>query len=175
MKTLRNYALAMLAIVAFCIGTDPARAQTIEVRSLLSDTGWHAVGGGVQAHQPTLEYQPPMVSVWERSARPVPAGTAGLNPYGQWTYVQVVMNCSTWSQVPVAVLGDDRRVMLIAEVTGQAPVARWPNEGTIPYRTMTAVCALYGYERRPLDGRPMATAHPDGTPFVGGIKQLDKP
>lgn len=177
MKTLRNYALAMLAIVAFCIWTDPATAQTREVRELTADQGWHGVGGGVQVHQGSLEFRAPLVSVWERSARSGPEATR--SGYGAWNYVQVVFNCENWSQVPVATIGDDWRVVLMVELTGQVPAWRWPDEGSTPYKTATALCGLYGFERRPLNA-PRATAGEDGVPFVGGIKktaerQVDKP
>lgn len=169
MKTLRNIALIMLAVLAFLVWTDPANAQTREVRSLLSDLGWHGVGDGIQVHQPTLEFKAPWLSAWERSPRAVAAGVA---PYGQWTHVKVLINCQQWSHVPIAVLNDDREVVYLEDLTGEAPVARWPDPGSIPERTITALCALYGYTRQPLQ-RLMPNR--GGEPYVGGIQRLDKP
>lgn len=165
MKTLRNLALIMLAIVAFLIMTQPAQAQSLEVRSLLSDRGWHTLGNsGVQAHQPTLEFRAPWVSVWERSPR--------SDRYGDWTYIQVVFNCQRWSHVPIATLSDDWSVTYLEDLTGEAPAPRWPDPGTTPYNVMTAVCGLYGYTRQPV---PQLRPNPDGAPYVGSIKRLDKP
>jgi len=39
-------------------------------------------------------------------------------------------------------------MVLIADATGTDPVATWPEPGSEPHRTMTAVCALYGYQRQ---------------------------
>lgn len=163
MKTLRNIALFMLAVVAFCVWTDPARAQSLEVRMLLADRGWHAIGGGVQAHQPTLEYQAPYVGVWERS----PQG----DRYGAWMYVRVLFNCQQWSYTPIAVL-DDEQITYLEALTDAAPVPRWPERGTVPDQVMTAVCGLYGYTHHPV---PKLVPNADGAPYVGSVTRLDKP
>lgn len=140
MKTLRNLVLIMLAVVAVLIlSTQLLRAQSLELRSLTSDRGWHGVGGNVQVHQPTLEFSPPWVGVWERSAR--------SNRYGDWMYVKVLINCQQWSQVAFATLDDDWNMVLISDLTGRDPQSHWPEADTEPYRTMTSVCALYGYAR----------------------------
>jgi hypothetical protein len=162
-KTLRNIALLMLAIVALCVLTQPAQAQSLEVRMLLADRGWHGIGGGIQAHQPTLEFQAPYVGVWERS----PQGYR----YGAWTYVRVLFNCQQWSYMPIATL-EDQQITYLEELTGVAPVARWPERDTVPYQVMTAVCGLYGYTHQP---QPKLIPNPNGEPYVGGIERLDKP
>lgn len=159
MKTLRNLVLAMLAILAVCIAVAPARAQSLEIRALLADRGWHGVGGAVQVHQPTLEFSPPWVGVWERSAR--------SNRYGDWMYVKVLINCQEWSQVAFGTLDDDLNFVLISDLTGSDPQSHWPEPGTEPYRTMTSVCALYGYTR-PAAARPL----PDARNFV---ERVDRP
>lgn len=141
METLRNVVLAMLAVIAVLIlSTQLVRAQSLEIRSLLADRGWHGVGGDVQVHQPTLEFSPPWVGVWERSAR--------SGRYGDWMYVKVLINCQQWSQVAFATLDDDLNFVLISDLTGSDPTQHWPEPGTEPHRTMTAVCALYGYTRQ---------------------------
>lgn len=167
-RALFHAALAMLAIVAFCVWSDPAGAQTREVRSLLSDRGWHGVGAGVQVHQPTLEFKAPWIGVWERSAR----ADARDNPYGEWTYVKVLVNCQQWSQIPLATLNEDWRMVFIEDLTGEPPAARWPEPDSVSYRTMTALCALYGYARQ---ATPVLTPNPGGEPYIGGIRRVDKP
>lgn len=147
MKTLRNLVLVMLAVVAvLALSTQLVRAQSLEIRSLTSDRGWHGVGGDVQVHQPTLEFSPPWVGVWERSAR--------SGRYGDWMYVKVLINCQQWSQVAFATLDDDWNMVLISDLTGRDPQSHWPETGTEPYRTMTAVCALYGYTRAKQTWKP---------------------
>lgn len=170
MKTLRNIVLIMLAIVAFCVWTDPANAQSREVRSLLTDRGWHGVGEGIQVHQPTIEFKAPWVSVWERAPRPP---RPGVPPYGDWTHVKVLVNCEQRTHIPIATLDNDWNVVYLEDLTGEPPVARWPEPGSVPERTITALCALYGYTRRPLT--PTLRPNPGGEPYVGGIQRLDKP
>lgn len=138
MKTLRIAALVLVTLyfAVACYGTS---AQSLEIRSLLSDRGWHGVGGSVQVHQPTLEASLPWVGVWERSARG--------DRYGDWMYVKVLINCEQWSQIPFATLDSDYNFVLMADITGDDPVSRWPEPGTEPYRTMTSICGLYGYVR----------------------------
>lgn len=140
MKTLRNLVVAMILVVVALAITQPASAQSLEIRALLSDRGWHGVGGNVQVHQPTLEASLPWVGVWERSARG--------DRYGDWMYVKVLINCEQWSQIPFATLDSDFNFVLMADITGDDPVSRWPEPGSEPYRTMTAVCGLYGYQRQ---------------------------
>lgn len=170
MKTLRNFVLVLLVLyLAGAVSALlPVHAQTLEVRALLSDQGWHGVGGGVQVHQPTLEFRAPWLAAWERSARNTAQGAG----YGEWTYVKVMINCQQWSHIPIATLDSDDNVVFLDELTGVAPAARWPDPGTVPYRTMTALCGLYGYTRQAL---PRLIANPDGSPFVGGIQRVDKP
>lgn len=140
MKTLRNLVLGMLGVVAvLALSTQLVRAQSLEIRSLLSDRGWHGVGGSVQVHQPTLEASLPWVGVWERSARG--------ERYGDWMYVKVLINCEQWSQIPFATLDSDYNFVLLADITGDDPVSRWPDPGSEPYRTMTSICGLFGYQR----------------------------
>lgn len=140
MKTLRNLVLVMLAVIAGLAVTQQASAQSLEIRSLLADRGWHGVGGAVQVHQPTLEASLPWVGVWERSAR--------SGRYGDWMYVKVLINCDQWSQVAFATLDDDLNFVLLSDLTGSDPTQHWPEPGTEPYRTMTSVCGLYGYTRQ---------------------------
>lgn len=147
MKTLRNLVVAMILVVVALAVTQPASAQSLEIRSLLSDRGWHGVGGSVQVHQPTLEASLPWVGVWERSARG--------DRYGDWMYVKVLINCEQWSQIPFATLDSDYNFVLMADITGDDPVSRWPQPGSEPYRTMTSICALYGYVR-PREAVPAA-------------------
>lgn len=164
MKTLRNLVLGMLAVLALCVAAQSVNAQSFEIRSLTSDRGWHGVGGSVQVHQPTLEFSPPWVGIWQRSARE--------DRYGDWMYVKVLINCQEWSQIPFATLDDDLNMVLLSDLTGEDPVARWPEPGTEPYRTMTAVCGLYGYVRQ---AQPVLRPNPGGEPYVGGYKRLDRP
>lgn len=141
MKIARNLVLAMLGVVAVLVlSTQLVRAQSLEIRSLLADRGWHGVGGDVQVHQPTLEASLPWVGIWQRSARG--------NRYGDWMYVKVLINCEQWSQIPFATLDADWNMVLMADITGEDPVAVWPEPGTEPYRTMSAVCGLFGYQRQ---------------------------
>lgn len=147
MRTLRNLVVAMILVVVSMATPQPASAQSLEIRSLLSDRGWHGVGGSVQVHQPTLEASLPWVGVWERSARG--------DRYGDWMYVKVLINCEQWSQILFATLDSDYNFVLMADITGDDPASRWPEPGTEPYRTMTSICALYGYVR-PRETAPAA-------------------
>lgn len=140
MKTLRNLVVAIILVVVALAITQPASAQSLEIRSLLSDRGWHGAGGTVQVHQPTLEASLPWVGAWERSARG--------ERYGDWMYVKVLINCEQWSQIPFATLDSDYNFVLMADITGDDPVSRWPEPGSEPYRTMTSICALFGYQRQ---------------------------
>lgn len=158
------FLLGALVALLLITCTHRVHAQSLEVRQLLQDRGWHGVGGGVQVHQGTLEFSPPWVGVWQRSAAP-------SGHYGDWLYMKVLINCEQWSQVPFATLDPDWNVVLIGDLTGQDPVSRWPEAGTEPHRTMTAVCALYGYSRQ---ARPILRPNPNGAPYVGGIKRLDR-
>jgi len=146
MKTLRNLVVAMILVVVALAITQSASAQSLEIRSLLSDRGWHGVGGNVQVHQPTLEFSAPWVGTWQRGPRG--------DRYGDWSYVKVLINCQEWSQIPFATLDDDLNMVLLSDLTGDDPVARWPEPGTEPYRTMTSICALYGYVR-PKQAKPV--------------------
>lgn len=148
MKTRTAWLLILLAATLFLANSPVARAQSLEIRSLLADRGWHGVGGAVQVHQPTLEASLPWVGVWERSAR--------SGRYGDWMYVKVLINCDQWSQVAFATLDDDLNFVLIADLTGSDPTQHWPEPGTEPYRTMTSVCGLYGYTRQRLQPLPDA-------------------
>lgn len=139
MKTRTAWLLIVLAAVLLLANSPIASAQSLEIRSLLADRGWHDVGGSVQVHQPMLEASLPWVGVWERSARG--------ERYGDWMYVKVLINCDQWSQIPFATLDSDFNFVLLADITGDDPVSRWPEPGTEPYRTMTSICALYGYVR----------------------------
>lgn len=157
MKTLRNVVLVMLAVVAvLALSTQLVRAQSVEIRRVLTDYGWHGVGGTVQVHQPTMEFSAPWVGIWERSPRG--------NRYGDWMYVKVLINCEQWQQIAFATLDDSYNMLLIADATGTDPVATWPEPGSEPYRTMTAVCALYGYQRQAVR-RPSARY----------VERVDKP
>lgn len=156
MKTIRNLVLAMFAILAVCIWAGPANAQSWEVRRLLADYGWHGVGGSVQVHQPTLEASLPWVGMWQRAPRG--------ERYGDFSYMKVLVNCDQWSQIAFATLDADYNFVLIADLTDDAPVATWPEPGTEPYRTMTAVCALFGYVRQP--------ASLGGSASIGKIEKL---
>lgn len=148
MKRLAQFVFGMLIVVAFAIHCDRANAQSVEVLRVLQDRGWHGVGGNVQVHQPTLDAMLPWVGVWERSAI--------NNQYGNWLYVKVLINCEQWSQIPFAALDRDSNYVLIGDLTGEDPVAVWPEPNTEPHRTMTAVCALYGYTR------PKSASNPGG-------------
>lgn len=139
MKIYRNIVLAMIVIVLLCIFVQPSQGQSLEVRRVLLDRGWHGVGGNTQVHQLTIEHDAPWVGVWERS----PAG----QHYGQWLYVKVLMNCEQWTQIPFATIDRDANYVLMEDAIGSAPQLTWPEPGTEPYRTMTAVCGLYGYTR----------------------------
>ncbi|NEK74944.1 MAG: hypothetical protein G3W63_19485 [Xanthomonas euvesicatoria] len=139
MKTLRNLVLVMLGVVAVLAYSPTASAQSLEIRSLTSDRGWHGVGGGLQVHQPTLEVSPPWVGVWQRSAR--------SNRYGDWIYIKVLINCQQWSQIVFATLDEDLNFVLMSDVTGAELKPTWPDAGTIPDRTITAVCGLYGFTK----------------------------
>lgn len=165
MKTRTAWFLLGALVALLIVSAFPARAQTAEIRSLLSDRGWHGVGGAVQVHQPTLEFSPPYIGVWQRGPR--------SDRYGDWSYVKLLINCQEWRQVPFATLDDDWNFVLIADLTGDDPVARWPEPGTEPYRTMTAVCGLYGYVR--LTEAPPLRPNPDGSPYVGSIVRLPRP
>lgn len=139
MKTYRNFVLAMIAIVVLLILAQPAEAQSLEVRRVLQDYSWHGVGGGTQVQQSTIEFSEPWVGIWERT----PVG----NRYGDWLYVKLLINCEQWTQIPFATLDRDNNFGLIEDILGVQPQMMWPEPGTEPYRTMTAVCGLYGYQR----------------------------
>lgn len=139
MKIYRNIILALIIAALLCIFAQPTNAQSWEVRQLLQDRAWHGVGGNTQVHQPTVEHSAPWVGVWERS----PIG----NQYGQWLYVKVLMNCEQWTLIPFGTLDRDHNFQLMADMIGHEPQLLWPEPGTEPYRTMTAVCGLYGYQR----------------------------
>lgn len=164
MKTLRNIVLVMLAIVAACIVAAPAQAQSDPlVNQLLADYGWHGVGGDVQVNKPTMEVRLPWIGVWERS----PKGER----YGDWMYIQVMIDCTQWKQIPFATLDADFNYVRMETLTGQFPTATWPEPGTEPYRTMTQVCGLFGYTR-PAQLKPSSPGNLDGTPYVGTITKL---
>lgn len=141
------FLLGVITALLFVLAL-PAKAQSWEVRQLLQDRAWHGVGGNTQVHQPTVEHDAPWVGVWERS----PIG----NQYGEWLYVKVLMNCEQWTLIPFGTLDQDDNFGLIEDVLGERPQIMWPEPGTEPYRTMTAVCGLFGYQR----GRPIPPMQP---------------
>lgn len=154
MKTLARIVLAMVYVVIIMCAlfwARDARGQSGEVLRVLQHRGWHGVGGNVQVHQPTLDAAPPWIGAWERS----PIG----DQYGDWMYVKILINCEQWSQIPFATLDADDNMVLIGDLTGEMSAAVWPQPGTEPFRTMTAVCGLYGYSRPKLPAMPDPRNH----------------
>lgn len=114
-----------------------ANAQELMERALLSDYGWHGAAGGVQIHQPTVDFREPYVRVWERT----PIG----NQYGRWLYVMLVIDCNDWRRLPLGTLDEDGRYVQLADLIGEQPAWQYPKRPTPEWLNMTALCGLYGF------------------------------
>jgi hypothetical protein len=157
---LRSIACLLFAALIYTGCARPAEAQSLEVRAVRADYGWHGVGGDLQVHQPTLEFSAPWVGVWERW----PASPR----YGDWRYVKVLINCDNFTQIPFATLSPDGDMQLVADATGADPAQHWPDPGTVQARTIDAVCNLFGYVHQVAPVR-----HAESS--IGKIRRIDKP
>lgn len=157
---LRSIACLLFAALIYTGCARPAEAQSLEVRAVRADYGWHGVGGELQVHQPTLEFSAPWVGVWERW----PASPR----YGDWRYVKVLINCDNWTQIPFATLDPDGNMQLIGDATGADPVQQWAERGSTQDKTITAICNLYGYVRQ-----VAPVWHAESS--IGTIRRIDKP
>ena len=138
MKIYRNIVLVMLAILAVCIYTAPAHAQT--VRQSLGELGWHGVSGDVQVHKPSMQVDGNTVTVWERSAL--------NNQWGNWAYFLVGFDCLERRQAVIATADADGYPVLMSQLTGRPTPQTEPAPGSVPHKTLTAVCASIGYTEK---------------------------
>lgn len=134
---MKHFALLFVIAVASC-APHSAFAQSVLEARLLSDYGWHGVSDGGQINQPTLAFEAPIVQAWER--------TAVGGQYGVWLYAMLNIDCEQWTLTPMATLDGNHRFAWLSDMIGEQPATLRPKRGQPHWKTMTALCGLYGYQ-----------------------------